>query len=71
VEVTNYAVYNENRDLIGYINRQGEDSRFVDIEDGDRLRSFFPWKSVLAWTNENDYTLKRLETAEPVAVLNE
>jgi hypothetical protein len=71
MELTNYAVYGKDGKLVGYINRQGEDARLVDPEGEERLQSFFPWNAVLSWVNAEGCKLKRLESAEPVAVIGE
>lgn len=58
-KVENFAVYDQGL-KIGYLQRQGEDGRMMDME-GERQHSFFPWEKALKWVKENRYQLKKIE----------
>lgn len=70
MEVSKYEVLNSNYKVIGYLERQGEDGRFTDM-DGDLMESFFPWKNALSWAKQEGRTLRQLSSQEPVAVIGE
>lgn len=70
MEVSRYEVRDSNNEVIGYLERQGEDGRFTD-EEGDLIKSFLPWKKALSWAKEQGHTVHQLSSQEPVVVLGE
>lgn len=71
MELASYVVKSRDGHVVGYIDRQGEDSRFTDARNDNRVTSFFPWSNVLDWARENQYTLIDKSVSEPVAVIGE
>lgn len=61
-----YVVYNQDKKKVGYLQRQGQDTRLMDTERNKRLQSFFPWDKAVVWIKKNNYTLKQVDDKKKV-----